>query len=789
MSQSNKIQRQILPIPDQPYVGLTTYDAKNPDTHFPPIRDLRPPAGAPNVLIVLLDDAGFGSSSAFGGPCNTPTFEKMAAEGLKYTRFHTTALCAPTRAALLTGRNHHSVGMGNITETATGAPGQCSVRPNTKAPLALTLKLNGYSTSMFGKCHEVPVWQSSPMGPFDAWPTGGGGFEYFYGFIGGENNQWDPALYEGTIPIEPPATPEEGYHLTEDLAEKAISWVSQQKALMPDKPFFMYFAPGATHAPHHVPKEWIDKYKGQFAHGWDRQREITFAKQKELGVIPPEAELTPRHAEIPAWDDMDPKLKPVLEREMEVYAAFMEHTDYQVGRLISTLEELEILDDTLVYVIVGDNGASAEGTLQGAFNEMANFNGMAALETPEFMLSKLDDFGSPDSYNHYAVGWAWAMDTPYQWTKQVASHWGGTRNGTIVRYPKTIQEKGGIRSQFTHVIDVASTVLEVAGIPEPTMVNGVLQSPYEGTSMAYSFNDASAPEQHDLQYFEMFGNRGIYYKGWSAVTKHRTPWIMVGQKMVPFDEDVWELYDGSKDWSQAHDLSQQMPEKLHELQRQFLIEAVKYNVLPLDDRQTERIDPATAGRPTLIRGNSQLFFAGMGRLSENSVINIKNKSFSITAELEVKEQPANGVIIAQGGQFGGWSVYAKEGKLKFTYNVLGIHEFPTEATAPIPQGKHQVRMEFAYDGGGLAKGGNVTLYYDGQSVGTGRVEMTQPMIFSADETTDIGYESGTPVSPDYTVQSSKFTGKIRWVQLDVGKDDHDHLIDPEERMRIAMARQ
>jgi arylsulfatase A-like enzyme len=789
MSQSNKIQRQILPIPDQPYVGLTTYDAKDPDTHFPPIRDLRPPAGAPNVLIVLLDDAGFGSSSAFGGPCNTPTFEKMAAEGLKYTRFHTTALCAPTRAALLTGRNHHSVGMGNITETATGAPGQCSVRPNTKAPLALTLKLNGYSTSMFGKCHEVPVWQSSPMGPFDAWPTGGGGFEYFYGFIGGENNQWDPALYEGTIPIEPPATPEEGYHLTEDLAEKAISWVSQQKALMPDKPFFMYFAPGATHAPHHVPKEWIDKYKGQFAHGWDRQREITFAKQKELGVIPPEAELTPRHAEIPAWDDMDPKLKPVLEREMEVYAAFMEHTDYQVGRLISTLEELEILDDTLVYVIVGDNGASAEGTLQGAFNEMANFNGMAALETPEFMLSKLDDFGSPDSYNHYAVGWAWAMDTPYQWTKQVASHWGGTRNGTIVRYPKTIQEKGGIRSQFTHVIDVASTVLEVAGIPEPTMVNGVLQSPYEGTSMAYSFNDASAPEQHDLQYFEMFGNRGIYYKGWSAVTKHRTPWIMVGQKMVPFDEDVWELYDGSKDWSQAHDLSQQMPEKLHELQRQFLIEAVKYNVLPLDDRQTERIDPATAGRPTLIRGDSQLFFAGMGRLSENSVINIKNKSFSITAEIEVKEQPANGVIIAQGGRFGGWSVYTKEGKLKFTYNVLGIHEFPTEATAPIPQGKHQVRMEFAYDGGGLAKGGNVTLYYDGQSVGTGRVEMTQPMIFSADETTDIGYESGTPVSPDYTLQSSKFTGKIRWVQLDVGKDDHDHLIDPEERMRIAMARQ
>jgi arylsulfatase len=789
MAPNDTVKRQILPIPDQTHFGITTYDAKDPDTKYPPIRDLRPPADAPNVLIVLLDDAGFGSSSAFGGPCHTPTFEKLAGQGLKYTRFHTTALCAPTRQALLTGRNHHSVGMGNITETATAAPGQCSVRPNNKSPLALTLKLNGYSTSMFGKCHEVPVWQTSPMGPFDAWPTGGGGFEYFYGFIGGENNQWDPALYEGTIPIEPPATPEEGYHLTEDLADKAIAWVSQQKALMPDKPFFMYFAPGATHAPHHVPKEWADKYKGQFAHGWDQQREITFAKQKELGVIGPDAELTPRHAEIPAWDDMDPKLKPVLEREMEVYAGFMEHTDYHVGRIIQALEDLEILDDTLVYVIVGDNGASAEGTLQGAFNEMANFNGMAALETPEFMLSKIDDFGSPDSYGHYAVGWAWAMDTPYQWTKQVASHWGGTRNGTIVRYPKTIQEQGGLRHQFSHVIDVAPTVLEVAGIPEPTMVNGVLQSPYEGTSMAYSFNDGSAPEQHEIQYFEMFGNRGIYYKGWSAVTKHRTPWVMVGQKMVPFDEDLWELYDGSKDWSQAHNLAQDMPEKLHELQRLFLIEAVKYNVLPLDDRQTERIDPTTAGRPTLVHGDSQIFFAGMGRLSENSVINIKNKSFSITAEIELKDQPANGVIIAQGGRFGGWSVYTKEGKLKFAYNVLGIQEFYTEATTPIPPGKHQVRMEFAYDGGGLAKGGNVTLYYDGQSVGTGRVGATQPMIFSADETTDIGYESGTAVTPDYSTHSSKFTGKIYWVQLDVGKDNHDHLITPEERLRVAMARQ
>jgi arylsulfatase len=688
----------------------------------------------------------------------------------------------------MTGRNHHSVGMGNITETATAAPGQSSLRPNTKAPVALTLKLNGYSTAMFGKCHEVPVWESSPMGPFEHWPAGGGGFEYFYGFIGGENNQWDPALYEGLTPIEPPATPEEGYHLTDDLADHAVTWIRQQKALMPDKPFFVYFSPGATHAPHHVPKEWADKYKGQFAHGWDQQREITFAKQKELGVIPPDCDLTKRHAEIPAWDEMPTALKPVLEREMEVYAGFLEHTDYHVGRVIDAIEDLGILDDTLIYVIIGDNGASAEGTLNGAFNEMANFNGMAALETPEFMLSKMDEFGSPESYNHYAVGWAWAMDTPYQWTKQVASHWGGTRNGTIVHWPHGIQEKGGLRTQFSHVIDVAPTILEAAGLPEPVAVNGVTQSPMEGASMLYSFNQASEPERHDVQYFEMFGNRGIYYKGWSAVTKHRTPWLLNAGKGIPFDEDVWELYDGSQDWSQARNLVNEMPDMLKKLQRQWIIEATKYNALPLDDRLAERILPETAGRPTLIHGNSQMFFPGMGRLSENSVVSIKNKSFSITAEVEIGSKPANGVIIAQGGKFGGWSVYAKDGKLKFAYNVLGIHLFPTEATEPIPQGKHQVRMEFAYDGG-LAKGGNVTLYYDGKEVGKGRVAMTQAMIFSADETTDIGYESGTPVSPDYTPATSKFTGKINWVQLDVGKDDHDHFIDPEERLRVAMARQ
>ena len=431
-----------MPIADRPHVGLTTYDARDPATTFPPIVPLRPPAGAPNVLVVLIDDVGFGASSAFGGPCQTPTAERLAADGLKYTRFHTTALCSPTRAALLSGRNHHTVGMGGITEIATSAPGYNSLRPNTCAPLAETLKLNGYSTAQFGKCHEVPVWQTSPAGPFDNWPTGGGGFEYFYGFIGGEAHQWYPSLYEGTTPVEPDKGPEDGYHLMADMTDKAIDWIGQQKALMPDKPFFVYFAPGATHAPHHVPKEWADKYQGQFDAGWDAVREETFARQLELGVIPPDAQLTPRHKEIPAWDDMPEELKPVLRRQMEVYAGFFEYTDHHVGRLFDSLERMHVLDDTLVYYILGDNGASAEGTLNGTFNEMINFNGAAALETPAFLMERIDELGGPNSYNHYAVGWAHAMDTPYQWTKQVASHFGGTRNGTIVHWPNGHRGEG-----------------------------------------------------------------------------------------------------------------------------------------------------------------------------------------------------------------------------------------------------------------------------------------------------------------------------------------------------------
>jgi arylsulfatase A-like enzyme len=785
----SRAERAVLPIPDRPYDGPVYEDAKDPEATFPPIEPLRPPADAPNVLIVLIDDAGFGSSSAFGGPCRTPTAERLAGEGLKFSRFHTTALCSPTRAALLSGRNHHSVGMGGITEIATSAPGYSSVRPNTCAPLAETLKLNGYATAQFGKCHEVPVWETSPLGPFDSWPSGGGGFEYFYGFIGGETNQYYPAIYEGTTPVEPDKTPEAGYHFTEDMTDKAIKWIRQQKALMGDKPFFAYYAPGATHAPHHVAPEWSARYKGEFDQGWDRLREETFARQKELGVIPPEAELTARPKEIPAWDDIPDDLKPVLARQMEVYAGFLEHTDHHVGRLIDALDDLGVLDDTLVYYIIGDNGASAEGTVHGCFNELIVLNGANALETTEFMAERIDKFGTPEAYNHYAVGWAHAMDTPYQWTKQVASHWGGTRNGTIVHWPGGIQASGELRHQFHHVIDVAPTVLDAAGLPEPKTVHGVTQRPIEGVSMRYAFDDAGAAERRETQYFEMFCNRGIYHQGWTAVTRHSTPWVF--EPLPPFADDTWELYDTNSDWTQAHDLAAEMPDKLDELEALFMEEARKYNVLPLDDRRVERFNSDLAGRPTLIRGNSQLLFGGMGRLSEHSIINVKNKSHAVTAEVTVPEGGAEGVIVSQGGAFAGWSLYIQDGRPKYAYNLFGVHNFHVESNAEIPSGTHQVRMEFSYDGGGLGKGGAVALFLDGAKTGEGRVEGTVPMIFSGDETCDIGSDTASPVSDDYTPETSHFNGTVEWVQLDIADaaEDLDHLISPDERLKIAMARQ
>jgi arylsulfatase len=777
--------RNNLPIPQLGYVGLTTYDAKDPDTKYPPIAPLRPPTGAPNVLVMMIDDCGFGASTAFGGPCNTPNAERLARSGLRFNRFHTTALCSPTRASLLTGRNHHAVGMGGITEIATSAPGYNSIRPDNAAPIAEILRLNGYSTAQFGKCHEVPVWETSPMGPFGQWPTGSG-FEHFYGFVGAETNQWYPAIYDGITPVEPPKSPEEGYHFTEDMTDRSISWLRHQKALMPDKPFFMYYAPGATHAPHHVPKEWSDKYRGQFDRGWDVLREETLARQKELGVVPQDTVLSARPEEIQAWDEIADDLKPVLARQMEIYAGFLEHTDHHIGRLLDAMESLGILDDTLIYLIIGDNGASAEGTPNGTFNEIISLNGASDFETTEFMAQRIDEFGTPTAYNHYAVGWAHAMNTPYQWTKQVASHFGGTRNGTIVHWPNGFDARGEFRTQFHHIIDVAATILDVAGIPEPTFVNGIQQMPIHGVSMAYAFGDGNAAEGRETQYFEVACNRGIYHKGWTAVTRHSVPWLF-GAQLPALDDDVWELYDTATDWSQSHDLSADHPDKLMELQRLWLIEAVKYNVLPLDDRRIERFNSDIAGRPVLVKGKTQLLYDGMSRLSENSVLNMKNKSHTVTAEVEVPEGGANGVIIAQGGSFAGWSFYLHDGHPKYCHNLAGLMRFYVEGDTPVPAGTHQVRMEFAYDGGGLAKGGTASIYVDGEKVGDGRINATVPMIYSGDETCDVGCDTGTPVSEDYTGTTSRFTGTVNWVELEIGNDSHDHLISAEELMRVATA--
>lgn len=767
---------------------LVVFDAKNPEAVFPAIPQVRPPKGAPNVLVVLLDDVGFGATSDFGGPCKTPTFERLAKGGLRYNRFHTTALCSPTRQALLTGRNHYSAGMAAITELATGAPGYSSVLPNSMAPLALTLKLNGYCTAQFGKCHEVPVWQASPVGPFDAWPTGGGGFEYFYGFIGGEANQWYPTLYEGTTPVENKKGPEDGYHFMEDMTDKTIKWIGQQKSLAPDKPFFIYFAPGATHAPHHVPLDWADKYKGKFDQGYDKIREQTFARQKELGVIPKDSKLTPANAEIPRWEEIPDSFKPVLTREMEVYAGFTEYADHNVGRIVDTLEKLEILDNTLIYYIAGDNGASAEGGINGCFNEMSYFNGIQDLETEEYLSGKLNELGGPDSYNHFAVGWACAMNTPYQWTKQVASHWGGTRNGVVVHWPQGIKSKNEVRSQFCHVIDVAPTILDVAGLPQPRFVNGVQQDPIEGVSMSYSFDDAGAAERHKTQYFEIICNRGIYHNGWTAVTKHRTPWAPPTQKLPAFEDDVWELYSDT-DWTQTDNLAAKMPEKLQELQQLFLIEAARYKVLPLDDRVLEKLNPDLAGRPILVSGKTQVLFPGMGRLLENCTLSIKNKSHSVTAGIEVPKDGAEGVIVAQGANIGGWALYGHEGKLKYCYNYGGFDNTFVTSADKLSPGKHQVRMEFAYDGDGLGKGGVVSLFVDGEKVGEGAVKATLSNIYSADDGLDVGEDSGAPVSPDYGPVGNSFNGEIQGVQLSIVEDENNRVVDPRDAIRSMLGRQ
>ncbi len=770
----------MLPAPDAPNKGTSAFFAK--DATYPAIEPVRPPAGAPNVLIVLIDDMGFGASSAFGGPIHMPTLQRLADDGLRYSRFHNCALCSPTRQALLTGRNCHSVEMGVITELATSVPGYTSIRPNTAATIAEVLRLNGYSTAAYGKMHQTPAWEVSPSGPFDRWPTGEG-FEDFYGFVAAETNQWAPTLVRGTTPVEPPDDPD--YHVTPDLVDHAIAWVQSQQALTPDKPFFIYLSFGATHAPHHAPPEWIEKYRGKFDQGWDKVREETLARQKELGVVPPDTQLTARNEGIPAWDDLSADQQRIAARLMETYAGFAEHTDYHAGRLIDALETMGALDNTLLIFIAGDNGASAEGSKYGTHNELLTLNGVG--DIGELMLAHFDDIGTPRTYNHYPIGWAHAMDCPYQWTKQIASHWGGTRTGMAIRWPAGFQAKGEVRHQFHHVIDIVPTILECAGLPEPDVVNGVTQKPIEGVSMAYTFDDPAAPDRRTTQYFEMFGNRGIYHNGWSAVTRHSN---LFGQISQDWSEDVWELYDGSTDWSQAHDLAAEMPEKLAELQQIFLIEAAKYNVFPLDDRRVERFNADFAGRPDLMGHRTSLtLYPGMVHLMENAVLNVKNKSYSVTAELEIPESGAEGVILAQGGRFAGWSLYANAGVLKFAYNWLGSEMTTISAAEPLPAGPVTVKYDFTYDGGEPGAGGMGTLFVNDVQAGQGRIDKTVGYVFSADEGMDVGCDLASPVTEDYPERNNAFTGVIHWVRIDIGDDDLSHLLDQERLFDIAMAAQ
>jgi arylsulfatase A-like enzyme len=748
-----ELDRTTLPIPEPKIPHSTVFDARNATP--PPQFKVQAPAGAPNVVIVLLDDMGFGMSSSFGGPISMPTLDSLAKQGLRYNHFHTTALCSPTRAALLTGRNHHMCNMGSITETATAFPGQTGQRPNSVAPLAQMLRLNGYSTGAFGKSHETAAWEVSPSGPTDRWPTRSG-FDKFYGFLGGETNQWAPMLYDGLNAIEVPRTP--NYHFMTDMTDQAISWMHYEKSLTPDKPLFMYFAPGATHAPHHVPEDWIAKYKGKFDQGWDVMREETLARQIKLGVVPEGTKLAPKPSAIKDWDTLSADEKKLFAHQMEIYAGFGAYADSEINRLVEAIDELGLLDNTLIFYIVGDNGSSAEGGMNGLFNEYSYFNGVP--ESVAEILKHYDELGGPMSYPHFAAGWAVAGDAPFAWTKQVASDFGGTRNGMVVHWPKGIQAKGEVRTQFHHVIDIAPTILKAARLPEPTSVDGTVQTPLEGVAMNYTFDDADAKTTHTTQYFEIFGNRSIYHDGWLAGTVHRPAWDFLPKHSL--EEDTWELYDTRTDFSLANNLADKNPAKLQELQKLFLKEAVKYQVLPLDDRVVERTNAELVGRPELIGDRTSLtLYPGMKGMSENVFVNLKNKSHTITAELEIPEDGASGVVLAQAGRFGGWSLYLQEGKPIYTYNYLGLERFYVKSPDAIPAGKATLRFEFAYDGGGRGKGGVGTLLVNGDKVVEGRIDRTQPNMFSADETADVGVDESTPVTEDYVEGDNAFTGKIR----------------------------
>ncbi|MDX8338856.1 arylsulfatase [Draconibacterium sp. IB214405] len=751
--------RTILPMTSPEYPAITELDARN--VTAPPAWSVKAPEGAPNVVIVLIDDMGFGQSSSFGGAIRMPTADKLAERGIQFNRFHTTALCSPTRTALLSGRNHHSNNMGGITEVATAFPGNTGMTPQSCAYVSEVLKLNGYNTAQFGKNHETAAWEVSPSGPFTRWPVYKG-FEKFYGFMGGETNQFYPGIYDGTTRVEVD-TEDPDYHFSEDMTEKAIAWMKAQKSLTPDKPFFMYYAPGATHAPHQVPESYLDKYKGEFDDGWDAYRQKTLERQIKLGLVPEGTKLAEKPEYIKDWDSLSAPEKKVFARQMEIFAAFGEHIDEQVGHLYDAIEDLGIAENTMFIYILGDNGASAEGMANGLLNENTYFNGVA--ESVEDMAKNLDKLGTRESYGHFAAGWAVAGNTPFKWTKQVAGNFGGTRNGLIIVWPGKLKETNVVRDQFCHAIDIVPTILEAANVPQPVSVNGVEQRPIEGFSMLKTFTDPETPEFHNTQYFEIVGNRAIYNDGWVATTVHKAPWE-AGPRGALTD-DKWELYDVTKDFSESTDLAAENPEKVAELKQLFMDEAVKYNVLPIDDRTIERFDPATAGRPDLMGGRKSLtVYEGMSGMLENAFINIKNTSSTFTTEVEVKSG-AEGVIIAMGGAFGGYSLFLDKGKPVFTYNWVGLEEYDVESSKALSAGKHTIKFDFAYDGGGMGKGGNGTLYVDGEKVGEGRFPNTNGNMFSLDEGADVGFDEATNVSSRYKVGDNHFSGKINYVTIDI----------------------
>jgi len=774
-SATTTIDGKYLPPPPPKFGGEINLQASQSKPYWPP--QVVPPQGAPNILLIMTDDQGYGVSGTFGGVIPTPSMDRIAKMGLRYTQFHSTALCSPTRAAIITGRNHHSVGFGIISEQSTGYPGYDSVIGVENATIGTILKQNGYATSWFGKNHNTPSYQYSAAGPYDQWPIGMG-FDYFYGFMGGETDQWTPYLFQNTTQIFP-WIGKPGYNLTTDLADEAIAHMKKLNASAPDKPFFVYYVPGGTHSPHQPTKEWIDKFKGKFDMGWNALREQIFANQKRLGVIPANTQLTPWPDDLKKWDTLTADEKRLFARQAEVFAAYAAYTDNEIGRVIQAVEDMGKLDNTLIIYISGDNGTSPEGTTVGTPNQMTAYNGILDLPVAEQMKA-YDAWGLPPTYPHMSVAWSWAFDTPFKWTKEGASHFGGTRQGMAIAWPNRIKDAGGIRTQFHHMIDIVPTLLEATGIPAPVMVNGIAQKPIEGVSMAYTFDkaNANAPSTRTTQYFEMFANRAIYHDGWIAATTPPAPPWLLGTAKLP--QDVingykWELYNLTEDYSEANDLAAKMPDKLREMQELFLVEAAKYNVFPLDNSVLPRI---IAPRPSATAGRNVFTYSGeMPGLPDSDAPSILNKSYTITADVEIPQGGAEGMLVTLGGRFGGYGFYLLKGKPVFLYNFLDLERFRWDGQQALAPGKHTLVFDFKYDGPGFGKGGTGVLRVDDKDVATRKVPHTIPFLMAIDETFDVGVDTRTPVDDKEYQVPFRFTGKLNKLTFKLGptqltSDDH-----------------